>query len=124
MIYRDEIQVTGAAGSDGVATASGFSSRGICGTICAVHVAYIGSPPGTTDVTIAEANNSPAVTVLTLTNANTDGWFYPVAQADTPAGSAISAEYIKLAVADTIEVTIAGANADDGCTVTILYEGK
>jgi len=114
--------VTGAAGGAGAATANASSARPVIGVIHAVYLAYTSSPPGTTDVTIAEANNSPAITVLTVTNAATDGWFHPMAQAQNQTAADITNQGNPIAVSDYIQVTIAQANDDDGVTATIVYD--
>lgn len=122
-IRRTTITVTGAAGGAGVATANAISDDVVEGLIRAVHIAYTDSPPaGTTDITIAEANNSPAMPILTVSNAATDGWFYPNAQADNQAGADITNHGQPIAVADHIKATIAQANNGDGCVVTIVWE--
>ena len=80
-----------------------------------------------TDVTIATTgDHGPALTILTLTNANTDGWFLVRHLLDDPAGADITYDgteevYGKAAVSDTIKVTIAQANANDTAEVVILY---
>lgn len=124
-IRRTTITVTGATGGSGTATASAISSVVVSGLIRGVHIAYTDSPPaGTTDVTIAEKNNSPAMSVLTVTNAATDGWFFPNAQADNQAGADITNHGQPIAVADYINVTIAQANNGDGCVVTLVWESE
>jgi hypothetical protein len=116
-----------AAGSAGSATANATSSTIISGEISAVYVRYNDSPPaGTTDVTIAGAN-VPAAAILTLTDAATDGWFFPRAIAHDAAGAAVTFDgtneiYVKIPVHDTIKVTIAGANAGDSADVWLMVD--
>ena len=116
-----------AAGSDGSATANNTSSHVITGQICSIGVTYGDSPPGTTDVTIATAgDNGPALTILTLTNANTSGWFHPRHIVDDNAGADITYDgtrvvYDKVSIADNIKVTIAGANSPDTAEVVVVY---
>jgi len=119
---------TGAAvGGDGSATANNTSGHVITGQICSVGVTYGDSPPGTTDVTIATAgNNGPALTILTLTNANTSGWFHPRHVIDDETGADITYDgteevYDKVCVADNIKVTIAQANSPDTAEVVVVY---
>lgn len=121
-IQRLKVTVTGAAGGAGVATASATTSRIIAGLIRAVHLAYTDSPPATTDVTIAEATNSPAMSVLTITNAAADGWVFPMAQADNQAGTDITGMGAPIAVSDYLTVTIAQANDADGVVATIVWD--
>ena len=58
-------------GGAGASTNNATSSHVVVGQICSIGVTYNGSPPSSTDVVIATAgNNGPALTILTLTNAN------------------------------------------------------
>ena len=121
-IRRETISATGATGGAGVATASAVSTHPISGRICAVHLAYLDSPPaGTTDVTVA-GTATPAVPILTVTNGATDGWFYPMAQADNTSGADITGMGLAVAIEDYITVTIAQANNGDGVTATIIWD--
>lgn len=122
-IQRETITVTGAAGGAGAATANASTARIVQGHIVAVYVAYTDSPPaGTTDVTIVEKTNSPAVSILTISNAATDGWFYPRAAAVNQSNTAITNSSERIAVNDYIKATIAQANDADGCVVTVVYD--
>jgi hypothetical protein len=121
-IQRLKLAVTGAAGGAGVATASATTSRIVTGVIRAVHLAYTDTPPATTDVTIAEASQSPAMSVLTVSNAAADGWFFPMAQADNQVGADISGMGTPIAVSDYLTVTIAQANDADGVVATIVWD--
>jgi len=121
-IQRVTISATGAAGGAGAATATARSSRMIKGLIRAVHLAYLDSPPaGTTDVTVAGAT-APAIPILTISNAATDGWFFPMHQADNNLGADITGMGTPVACDDYVAVTIAQANDADGVTATIIYE--
>jgi len=123
IIDRITIEVTGATGGAGVATANATSDESIEGTIRTIYLEYVGSPPaGTTDVTIVEAYQSPATDILTITNAATDDWFFPMGAAVNQAGTAITNQGVSIVVDDYIKATITGANNDDGVTVTIVYE--
>lgn len=122
-LRRTVVTVTGAAGENGAATANATSSVVIEGYIRAVYLSYTDSPPaGTTDVTIAEAKNSPAMSILTVTNGATNGWFFPLALASVQAGTAMTDFGVPIAVADYVKVTIAQANANDGVTATLVWE--
>lgn len=121
-IRRARATVTGAAGGAGVATANALTNIPVDGEIIAVHLAYLDSPPNTTDVTIVEANNSPAQSVLTVTDANTSGWFHPLAAGVNQAGTAITNSGRPIKVSDTLRVTIAQANNGDGVTATIVFD--
>lgn len=116
-----------AAGSNGSATNNNTSGHVVTGQICSIGVTYGDSPPASTDVTIATAgNNGPALTILTLTNANSDGWFHPRHVVDSNAGADIEyadgySVYDKVCIADNIKVTIAQANSPDTAEVVIVY---
>lgn len=118
MIRRETVVVSGAAGGAGSATASANTSNVISGKVCAVYLQYTDSPPaGTTDVSIEEAGQSPALPVLTVTNAATDGWFYPDV-------TTVNSDVAPVFVNDHLTVTIAGANDGDGVTATIVWVVK
>ena len=117
-----QVSATGATGGAGVATANATTSMPINGYIRAVYLTYLDSPPGaTTDVTI-EGVQAPKVPVLTVTNAATDGWFYPMAQADNQAGADITGMGAPIAISDYVKVTIAQANDGDGVTMTLYWD--
>lgn len=127
MIRRETITVTGATGGPGAATANTTSSNIINGTIRAIYLAYTDSPPaGSTDVTVAGAGlatGSVEIAILIVSNAATDGWFYPMWQADDGAdGSDITNQGTPIVCDDYVKVTIAQANNGDGVVATILYE--
>jgi hypothetical protein len=102
----------------------------IAGKVYGVYVDYIDSPPaGTTDVTIATAGAAhPAVTILALTNAATDGWWYPRIATHSTTGTAAlyasegTAVSDLIPIADRVKVTIAQANAPDSVDVWLLME--
>lgn len=115
-----------AAGGVGVATANASSTVALKGRVQGIYVKYNGSPPaGTTDVTVKTVGTSPApptYNLLVLTDAATDGWFYPRVQVHDTAGSAIAAEYTPLLIHDFVNVTIAQANDADHADVWILLD--
>ena len=118
-----------AVGANGSATANNTSTHVVTGQICSIGVTYGDSPPGTTDVTIATAgNNGPALTILTLTNANTSGWFHPRHVVDSNTGADIEyadgySVHDKVCIADNIKVTVSQANDDDSVDVVVVYAG-
>lgn len=114
-VRSQTINVT-VAGSAGSATGSASGQGPVTGRVVGVYVDYT-SQPATCDVTIT----SDSQAILTLTNANTDGWFYPRTQIDDTAGSAISAQYDTVPVADYISVAVAGGNAGS-VSVKVLIE--
>jgi len=115
------------SGGSGSSTANNTSSHVVVGQICSIGVAYNGSPPSSTDVVIATAgNNGPALTILTLTNANSDGWFHPRHKIDDESAADITYDgtnevYEKVCVADNIKVTVSQANDDDSVDVVVVY---
>lgn len=119
-----------AVGSDGSATANSTTTTPIFGKVTAVYVKYNDTPPATTDVTVSTTGTSPAppaLAFLTLTNANTSGYFYPRAQIGDLAGAGVTYDgtnevYECVPIADTVTVTIAGANAGDSADVWLLVD--
>ncbi len=73
-IYTEIITVT-TAGVAGSASGNNTSRKPINGKLVAFYVDYV-SQPATCDVTITTPN-APIKTLLTITDTNTDGWFYP-----------------------------------------------
>ena len=116
-------------GGTGASTNNNTSSHVVVGQICSIGVTYNGSPPASTDGVIATAgNNGPALTILTLTNANSDGWFHVRHKVDDESGADITYDgsnevYEKVCVADNIKVTVSQANDDDSVDVIVVYAG-
>ncbi len=122
-LLRETITVTEASGGAGVATATTTTSKVLRGWIVAVYLEYTGSPPAaTTDITIAEAKVAQPQDILTLTNGATDGWRFPLHQAQDESGDDLFGAGMPIIVADKIIVTIAQANDDDGVVVTLLLD--
>jgi hypothetical protein len=123
-IRRETISALTATGGAGAATATATSSP-INGIIRAVYLDYQDSPPGTTDVTLVEDGTAPVQTVLSVANAATDGWFYPMAQGVlNSTGAAITNQGTLVVVNRPLTLTIAQANNDDGVIATIIYESR
>lgn len=120
------IQTPAAAGGAGVATATVTHPTIVKGRVVAVYIKYLDSPPGaTTDVTIETSGvNHPAMTILSVANAATDGWFFPkTASHLNTSGAAIADNYVDgVPVHDTVKVTIAQANASDYVQVWLMVE--
>ena len=114
-------------GGSGASTNNNTSSDVVVGQICSIGVTYNGSPPASTDLVIATAgNNGPALTILTLTNANSDGWFHPRHKIDDESGADVTYDgsnevYDKVCVADNIKITVSQANDDDSVDVVVVY---
>ena len=114
-----------AAGGAGVATANATGGPAITGMLHGFYIRYNDSPPaGTTDVTIVTYNGvMPARTLLTLSNAATDGFFPVRLGAIGTTGSAITYSHLLTPlVRDKINVTIAQANNGDSVDVWAIVE--
>jgi len=116
-----------AVGGAGVATATGRSPV-VHGYIAAVHIAYLGSPPGTTDVTLQDQFGPAIETIVNLANANSDVKLYPRRFLQDNTGVDITWDgtneiYGKYAVRGQLQATIAQANAGDYVIVTVWVEG-
>ncbi len=118
-----------AAGADGSATANQTNSVVVAGKVLSIYITYNDSPPaGSTDVVVATAGVSlPALTILTVTNAATSGWFHPRLQVHTTAGAAATLDGTRpmlepAAIYDRIKVTISQANAGDNVDVWLLVD--
>jgi len=78
-------------------------------------------------VVIATAgNNGPSLTILTLTNANSNGWFHPRHKIDDESAADVTYDgtnevYDKVCVADNIKITVSQANDDDSVDVVVVY---
>jgi hypothetical protein len=119
-----------AVGADGSATANADTNNVVSGRIVAVGLSYLETPPaGTTDVVVAtKGTNGPAQTILAISNAATDGWFYPRVGTTSTSGAAMlyaaggTAVGEPPAINDVVNVKIDGANAGDGVNVWLLME--
>lgn len=104
------------AGADGSAAGTGYTTEIMNGRIVGVYVDYT-TQPATCDVTITtKGDTAPAKTILTLTDANTDGWFYPRTQVQGPTGSGLTYDGTRtineaLPVDDYGKVVVAQGNA-------------
>jgi hypothetical protein len=106
------VTLTGATGS----AVSGIPFNGL---LRAVHINYVDIAAATTDVTIKCLN--PDLTLLAITDSNTDAWYYPRITVDTTGGVDIAGSYDLLPIFGTIEVSVAQADAGS-VIVTLLYD--
>jgi hypothetical protein len=128
MIRQINFDLITTAGADGSATGSATTPGVIAGKVLAVHVNYT-NQPSTTDVTIATVH-APVVTILTLTSANTDGWFYPRTAVHDATGGALTFDGTEpiaepVPVCDQVKVTVAqgdGAGGDETVAVSMIVE--
>lgn len=118
-----------AAGGAGIATANADSSVILTGLLMAVYVRYNDSPPaGTTDVILAaKGTNAPANTILTITDAATDGWFYPRHPVHDETGAGITYDgtrevHAPVPIADFVNAKIQGANNGDSADIWLLLD--
>ena len=113
---------TGGAGTGTANTDTGITFDGL---LHGVYIQYEGSPPaGTTDVTIATKGDgipAAAVTLLEISNAATDGWFFPRLLTESAAAASNTADYDEYPVHDQINVKIAQANTDDYVQVWFAF---
>lgn len=115
-----------ATGGAGAAGANADTTTTVTGLLVAVYVKYIDSPPaGTTDVVVKTKGtdpSAPSLTLLSITDAATDGWFYPRANIHNTSGTAQTSTWTLLPVYDMINVAIAQANNNDNIDVWLLVE--
>jgi hypothetical protein len=84
MLLVIPVTTTGSAGS---AAGTADSATPVRGTIQGIALDYDGAAPATTDVTITEVGGLGR-TILTLTNVNADGIYFPQQQISDNAGVA------------------------------------
>ena len=115
---------TGAAvGADGAATIAKDTPNRVIGTIRGIGVRYNGDDPATADLTIAgKGTDCLAKPILTVTDGNTDKWFFPKELIDTIAGAEVAANYTDIAIYDFVTITLAQANTGDTVDVWFLLE--
>lgn len=122
MIKTEKVSVTTTGGA-GSSAGTGKTRRPLNGELYAVYVDYT-SQAATTDITIA-TENAPVKTLLTITDTNADGWYYPRYVVHSEAAAALTGtsggDRTKHPVDDYVTVAIAQGN--DGTTdVYLLYE--
>ncbi len=126
MIDRIQFSTGVAVGGDGVATATGQSGH-VRGKVQKVHVAYLDSPPATTDITLSDEGDPGSEAIVSLVNGNTDITIYPRRITEKSDGTdvlyAVGEEvHDPFVVYGRLEAVIAQANAGDSCTVTVWVE--
>lgn len=111
--------------ADASGDATWTTPSAMIGYVYGIYVKYNDSPPATTDVTISTqgtGSRAPATTLLTLTNANTDGWFYPRVTAHDTAGASVATEYLPQSISDQVKITVAGAALADHVDVWLVMD--
>ena len=117
---------TGGSGSSG---ATAITNSEIVGSVLAVGVIYNGSAPASPDVTVATeaAVGSPSITLVGLTNANSDVWVYPAAALTTRAAAVVTYDgtneiYVGQPIAGEVKLTVAQANDDDSVDICLIVD--
>lgn len=111
------VSTVGVAGS---ATGSGIVSVPLS-ELVAVHADYHASAPATTDLTIKSPGDPASVTILTLTNGNTDGWYYPKVQKHDNVGAAITGDYADPPVHGNLLAELAQCDPLSNAVVLTFY---
>jgi len=114
--YVINITTTGTAGS---ATGSGTTTRPVNGHLEAVKVDFT-SQAATADTTIVDGMGQP---ILTLTNSNTDAWYYPHPDIHDPTGSVLNKHTGPFAIDSYITASIAQSNAGSVQITLLVDEG-
>lgn len=119
MSIRTQTLTVTVAGSAGSAAGSAVTPAPLDGRLVSVHVDYT-TQPATCDVTIAVG--APSLTLLTLTNTNSDGWFHPRVLVDGVTGADLTAIYDTMPLFGYVTASV--AQGDPGSVaVTLVYEG-
>ena len=120
--HQVKVSTTGSAGS-----ASGSSILALpLSELIAVYLDFNGSAPSTTDITItanaAAVGGPPSLALLTLTNVNSDGWYYPKVQDHNPTGSLVTGSYSDPPIHGSgLTVALAQADALTDALVATFY---
>lgn len=109
MMRREEIRIT-LAGANGAAAGAGRSAAPLYGELVGVHIDYL-SQPATTDVVVSM--DSPALTLLTVSDSNTDGWSWPREEVEADI-------FERYPLVGYVTVAVDDGNAGD-LVVTLVY---
>ena len=118
-VQKIEVRVS-TSGTAGSASGSGSAAVAV-GELVAVHVNYHASAPATTDVTIKATGNPADQTALTLTNVNTDAWYYPRRVAEGNTGAALTTHAPYVVHGGILNVDVAQADALTDCVIATFY---
>ncbi len=126
MIHQIPLGTITCVGEDGAAAGSVTSSRPIAGRLLAVHADYSAGQAATTDLVIA-TTHAPVVTLLTLTDNKTDGWYYPRQQVCGATGTALTLDGTRIMVepvpiCDYVSATVAQGDGTETVAVTLIVE--
>lgn len=114
MIRVHTIDVT-TIGTAGSATGSAKTEIPVNGRIGAIHLDYT-SQAATADTTIVDEFGQ---TFLSLTNVNSDGWYYPHPDIHDPTGNVLNKHTVPFVTSGYITASVAQSNAGT-LRVTIL----
>lgn len=114
-----KVTTTGSAG-----TATGESSLALpIGRLVGLYLNFHASAPSTTDTIISSPGNPASKTILTLTNINTDAWYFPKEQDDNDVGAAVSGSYSDPLIHSNLLIALAQADAlTDALEATIYLD--
>jgi hypothetical protein len=119
----DIVQLSVDSAADGAGAATDAVVRS--GRILAGGIDYHASAAAGTDVVISVVNPAgPALSILTVTNNKTDGWYYPRAGAVSPANAAITNSAVPIPFHGNLQVAVAEAGGAlvGAVKVTIFYD--
>lgn len=111
------------SGGAGVSTNNNTHTVKTMGLVAAIYVQYNDNPPATSDVTVATLGTSPsapALTLLSVSNAATSGWFFPRALEHLNTDGTALTSHTYMPLADKVKVTLAQANDGDSVDVWLL----
>jgi hypothetical protein len=111
------------SGSAGSASGTAAFQQLADGKLYAIYLDYAGSAPATTDVTIKLAD--PAVSLLTVSNNSTDGWYFPRQRrvSNTAARYTVAVDDAgeSLPVVGSLNLVVAGCNAIADAVTAYVY---
>ena len=105
-----------AAGGAGVATGQIITKISAIGLLLALYIEFVDTPPAGTDILIQTEGLdpvAPAQTLLSLTDVNTDGWYYPRLNPHNNAGVEQTSVWDYFPIRDQIKAVISQANDGD-----------
>jgi hypothetical protein len=118
-VRKEKVTVT-LAGSAGSASGNVDTPVVLSGKVLAVHI-DVGSQPNTLDVTVKATD--PELTILTDSDISASDWYYPRAEAQDTAGTALEfGTDLPIPVEIPVDgyINIAGAQGDAGTFVVSL----
>tara|TARA_Y100000310_G_scaffold126272_3_gene125047 strand:+ start:6840 stop:7214 length:375 start_codon:yes stop_codon:yes gene_type:complete len=116
--HKIAVATTGSAGS-----ATGTAVLALpASELVAVFLDFNASAPSTTDTTLKAIGGDLAdITVLTVTNSATDGWYFPGEQMDDNAAAAITGAYQHPLIHQNLSIDLAQADALSPCLTAYVF---